>query len=494
MKNLIRLVSSLLAAAIIASVVSSCASDTNKISGSTDTVSPADTTDEITISYLDTLMPTDFGGADFNVLCRVGKEYEIWIENETGEVVEDAVYKRNSLVDEKYNVNVKAVAVPGGWDEQATFMNTVKKSVQADDRAYDLVAVYLAYGATLGIDGFFRNLYDLEGLDPSSPWWAKGFVDNNTVNNCLFFIAGDLSLTMWESMYGFFFNKVLAGDYNIDNLYSVVNEGAWTIAKLDEFAKRVSGDVNGDGKYTDADLYGYAANNHSIRAYITSCDVPIATRNSTGYYDLVYGTDKVMTLYDTVYSMLYDGNHIFVNNPTCGDEYRDVVPMFMDNRALFMSGSLDTTKKLREMEADFGIIPFPKYDESQKNYISHAYDGMSMFSVPKTVKDTALSGTITEALCAASKDYVIPAFYDITLQTKVTRDTESQAMLDLIRETVLFDFGFVHSVAFGGIFQLFGDTLILAKSPSYSSVYSRQQKTLEKKFEKVIEAYEEITG
>lgn len=495
MKKLLRTVSLLLASTMCASLLASCAENSNPgtdISDATTTVN--ETNEEVTTSNLDTLSPTDFGGADFNILCRVGKEYEIRIESETADVVEDAVYKRNALIDEKYNVNIKAVSVPGTWDEQAIFMDTVKKSVQAGDNAYDLVAAYLAYGANLGIEGYYRNLYELEGLDPTKPWWAAGFVENNTVNGCLFFIAGDLSLTMWESMYGFFFNKQLATDYNISNLYDVVNEGRWTVAKLDEYTKLVSNDLNGDGKYTDVDLYGYAANNHSLRAFITSCDIPIASRNSEGFYDLVYGTDKVMTLYDTVRSMIYDANFIFVNDPTCGDEYRDVIPMFMENRALFMSGSLDNTKKLREMESDFGIIPFPKYDENQKEYISHAYDGMSMFSVLKTVKDTTLSGTITEALCAASKDYVIPAFYDITLQTKVTRDTESQAMLDLIRETVHFDFGFVHAVAFGGIFQLFGDTMVINKKPSYSSVYAGQKKSFDKKFEKVMDAYAEITG
>jgi hypothetical protein len=493
MKNSVRVIAALLAAAAVITLIPSCASGGDKNSSS-ETTASGDTTSTETTGNLESLTATDFGGADFNILCRTEKEYEIWTEAENGEVVNDAVFKRNTLVDEKYNVAVKSVPVTGSWDTQATFLDAVKKSVQAGDNAYDLVAEYLAYGVTLGIDGYFLNLDTLEGLDTTSSWWAKGFVDNNTVNNCLFFIAGDLSLTMWESMYGFFFNKVLAEDYNIGDLYSLVTSGGWTLAKLNEYAKLVSGDVNGDGLYTNADLYGYVTNNHSVRAFVTSCDVPIASRNSDGYYDFVYGTDKVMTLYDTVRSMIFDGNYIFVNKTDGGDEYVDVIPMFMDNRALFISGSLDNTEKLRDMKSDFGIIPFPKYDEAQTNYISHAYDGMSMFSVPKSVKDTKMSGTVTEALCAASKDLVIPAFYDITLQTKVTRDTESQAMLDLIRQTVYFDFGYVHSVAYGGVFQLFGDSMLITKAPSYTSTFEKQSKTLQKKFDKVIEAYEEITG
>lgn len=494
MKKSLRLIASLLSAAAVATLVSSCASNEGNSNTPSDTSASADTTEAVTTSSLDSLTATDFGGADFNILCRTEKVYEIWIESETADVVEDAVYRRNNLVDEKYNVSVNAVEVTGSWDTQATFLDAVKKSVQAGDNAYDLVAEYLAYGVTLGIDGYFLNLNSLEGLDPSNPWWAKGFVDNNTVNGCLFFIAGDLSLTMWESMYAFFFNKVMAVDYNIGDLYTLVSSGGWTLAKLAEYAKLVSGDVNGDGLYTNEDLYGYVTNNHSVRAFVTSCDVPIAARNSDGYYDFVYGTDKVMTLYDTVRSMIFDSDYIFVNKTSGGDEYVDMIPMFMENHALFISGALDNTTKLREMESDFGIIPFPKYDDNQENYITHAYDGLSLFSVPKSVKDMTMSGTITEALCAASKDLVIPAFYDITLQTKVTRDTESQAMLDLIRETVYFDFGYVHSVAYGGIFQLFGDQMLITKAPSYSSVFAKQKPTFEKKFAKVIEAYEQITG
>lgn len=453
----------------------------------------ADTTAAETQAYINTLPATDFGGAVFNILGRDYKAYEVWSEAYDGEVVNDALFERNGRVGELFNVNITYTAVAGTWDKQETFKTAVTSSVMAGDNAYDLVAGYLAYTTSLAMDGYFMNLSELPILDLTRDWWAQGFVKNNTINGRIYFAAGDISLTMWEYMYGIFFNKQLAVNYNIENLYDTVKNGKWTLDTFTADIKKVSQDLNGDGKYTAEDLYGYITNSHSIRNFITTFDVPITKRNDAGSYDLVYYSDKVVTMYDKIYNFLYGDNTVFFSRPADDSDYVEILNMFMDNRGLFFSGTLDNTTMLRKMEADFGILPFPKYDENQKDYLSHSYDGMSIFAVPRSVKDTEMSGLITEALCAESNNTTVPAFYETVLQTKVVRDVESSEMLDLIRRTLFFDFGYVHGVPIGGIFQLFGDTL-KAKTVGFVSTYEKNAKTYETNFKKVIDAYMKLDG
>jgi hypothetical protein len=127
-----------------------------------------------------------------------------------------------------------------------------------------------------------------------------------------------------------------------------------------------------------------------------------------------------------------------------------------------MSGTLDNAPALRQSEVEFGILPFPKYDEDQENYLSHSYDGLSSFGVPLCAYDPEMCGMILEALCAESSYSVIPKYYDVVLQGRLARDEESKEVLDTIRENLYFDFGFVYSGAIGkglamGPFALFGD-------------------------------------
>ena len=58
-----------------------------------------------------------------------------------------------------------------------------------------------------------------------------------------------------------------------------------------------------------------------------------------------------------------------------------------------------------------------------------------------------MTSIITEALASESYKNVIPVFYDVALKTKSARDEESSAMIDLIRDTLTFDFGYINSGA-----------------------------------------------
>jgi len=83
------------------------------------------------------------------------------------------------------------------------------------------------------------------------------------------------------------------------------------------------------------------------------------------------------------------------------------------------------------MDADFGIIIHPKYDENQEGYWNFTGQPPIM-GVPVTTSDPERLGMVLEALCYYSTDTVIKAYYDVLLKTKIARDDESEAMLDIM--------------------------------------------------------------
>ncbi|MBO5275296.1 MAG: hypothetical protein J6I45_11845, partial [Clostridia bacterium] len=338
---------------------------------------------------------------------------------------------------------------------------------------------------TLAMEGMFYNIYEIGTVDLTNPWWASGYVNNNTFNDRMYMTVGDISLSMWKTLTCLYFNKKLAANYEIPDLYQIVRDGDWTLEQMENIAKGVSEDLDGDSAYTTEDLYGFVTGNFNVRAFVTSSDIPIASRNDEDSFDFVYYGDRLVSLYDRMYDMFNNGNAIRLDE--------NASKMFQDGHTLLVTGNLGGTQSLREMDTDFGIIPYPKYDDSQENYITHAGDILSVFAIPASVTEPKFCGAIMEAMGAESKSTVIPAFYEISLKGKVTRDNESEEMIDIIRDTVLFDFGFVHSVPMGGIYQIFGDQLVAGTS-NLASSYEKQAKAYNKKFEKVLEAYTKISG
>jgi hypothetical protein len=151
------------------------------------------------------------------------------------------------------------------------------------------------------------------------------------------------------------------------------------------------------------------------------------------------GSTKFNDVFNRIYEIMWDHGNWYVstndeNVPT------ENINMFSADLSLFFESDFYHIQTLREMESDFGVLPFPKYNEQQENYRTNVIF-FDTTSVPITVTDTDRSSIVIEALTAESARSVIPAYYEVSLKTKYSRDNESQEMLDLIFNTRVVDLG-----------------------------------------------------
>lgn len=153
-----------------------------------------------------------------------------------------------------------------------------------------------------------------------------------------------------------------------------------------------------------------------------------------------------------------------------GSDRDVIVPMFQDNRGLFYPQTLSFARDLRAMETDFGILPFPMYDSNQSDYCSVVRNAMSLIGIPTTVSSTEDCGLIMEALAMESYKTVIPAYYDVSLKVKLTRDDESDEMMDIIRSSLWMNFGYSYNMSTGNAGNYMRE-LIEKKSPNFMSEY-----------------------
>jgi ABC-type glycerol-3-phosphate transport system substrate-binding protein len=107
---------------------------------------------------------------------------------------------------------------------------------------------------------------------------------------------------------------------------------------------------------------------------------------------------------------------------------------------LFSVGALQEMVQLRDMPDDFGVVPFPKFNEEQARYYTRVIGGFP-FVVPGTNARPEIAGALMETMACETRNTVIPAYYESSLQEKFARDLDTAEMLDLMFETKVYDLG-----------------------------------------------------
>ncbi|MBO5274360.1 MAG: hypothetical protein J6I45_07085, partial [Clostridia bacterium] len=119
---------------MLVTLFASCTNTEDSVTSDVTTVAEAVTEDaETEIQYLAMLESITYDGASYTILGRDSFEDECWVESETGEVINDAVFRRNKAVEEKYHVSIGTVLTADGWNDQGVFMDAVRRSVQGQD-------------------------------------------------------------------------------------------------------------------------------------------------------------------------------------------------------------------------------------------------------------------------------------------------------------------------------------------------------------------------
>ena len=129
------------------------------------------------------------------------------------------------------------------------------------------------------------------------------------------------------------------------------------------------------------------------------------------------------------------------------------MPKLMANELLFYANQLLVTLNLREMESDFGIVPLPKANEQQKEYVSIANTWFSdHVVVPATCGRLEQTGHLLDAMGYYAQQYITPAFVEQSIKLKGVRDENSMKMINLILDTQTFDVGLIFE--WGGMSQM----------------------------------------
>ncbi|MBQ8508550.1 MAG: hypothetical protein IJ493_01445 [Clostridia bacterium] len=477
-----KLTSTLLLTAMLASLAA-C----GEASGVSDeTTTGTDSADAVTTDNRipDDLPEEDFGGYNFRFFTwgSAGERYVP--DSENGDIVNDAVYRRNRVVEERFNVTLSYV--DSGAANVTEMDKAVERTIMAGDEAFDLILNVAKHQTGQSLSGMFVNLYDLEYLDFSKPWWSAQLVEDLSFNGKLFVSSSNMHYDEFAQTKVFFFNKDLIDSYKLESPYSLVSSGAWTLDKMIAMTKDIYEDKNGNSERDESDVYGLLTT-QTHNAWSVALNIP-EWEKTGDKIELVALSDKMVSAFDKIFDWnnSSDGVYAFEN----GAFLNEIRTMFIGGNGLFAFGTIsDAANHYRDADVEYGIVPFPKYDENQENYRAfYAANGGHMFSVPKFASDLDRTGIIIEALSAEGYYTLIPVYYETALKNKYLRDEESVAMLDIITASRTISFSYCYDNYENGLG--FGNAWAKdAFYESYATFYATRENGAKARIAAVVEAF-----
>ncbi len=434
----------------------------------------------------DDLPAVTFDGRSYLIATTESKEYEILSEELTGEGTNDAVYDRNIRIEDRFDVKIEPVISSAPYED-------IRTVVMSGTYAYD-VAGFINYMAYTPI--FAKVLYnwtEVPYVDLSKPWYNQLANDPATINNTLFTVNGDLSISTLQYTYGMFFNYNILEQYGITSsqLYDMVFDGTWTIDNMRGIITGIWEDTNGDGTHDKNDVHGYSVCTngvHTTDVWLAALDIDVASIASDGSsFEVTFFNEKTVSALEKVLALTYDENGSYVNT---GD-WRETPSSFAEGKiAMTQLYFGETTESLGDMEDTYGILPLPKFDESQEGYYTNAWDQFTVFAIPKTISeaDKEVTGIIFEALNAESYKTVYPAYYDQALKSRYSAEPTTAEIIDIIMAGRKLEFTFQFGTKVSELPYLFRG-MVTAKDTNVASKYKKIQKALNKQIQTLIDLY-----
>ena len=452
-------------------------------------------TDETTVTEITTEDPLyqcelpkdlNYGGETVTMILAGGEGHtDEFLSESLGQgIVSDAVYERNVAVENMLSVKLEFFV-------HGSVNDALDRDIQSGSCEYEIVDNVTFIACIPAISGKYLNLNALEYIDTSKHYWNQGYNEMSTFTdeNKQYLASGALAISMYRLAYMTLYNKTLFEDYKIDDLYQTIVDGKWTLDLQYTLAKDHYFDKDGDGKVSQGDFYGFITGDTvSVDPYMVTSDIHMIGKDpATG--DLVFHKEEVSRVSDLCdkLQLIYNDSSVYV--------YKGMEDIVASDSAIdhfMMENALMVTSLFYKMETNFdrlagmsyGIAPIPKYDEFQKEYHSYVQAAVSSFGISAGINDPEQQekcAATLEAMAYHSYLLIRPAYYETVLSDRYMQDPQSMEVLNLIFDTLDFDFASCWSDIFPSA-NIRNDLrpVLSGKRNTVSSTFKRWERSLEK--------------
>jgi ABC-type glycerol-3-phosphate transport system substrate-binding protein len=285
------------------------------------------------------------------------------------------------------------------------------------------------------LEKFFVDWNTIPYINLEEPWWYQNITNDLCFGDKVYAMTGDY-VTYVGSIDCLVFNKDIFDDLGLEYPYQDVLDGTWTFEKFTELVKKGAKDLDGNGiMEADKDQYGLVGWGYEIApALLVSSGFSPLDRDADNMPVLNQNTSEAHDIYQKIVDIFADGQTAFA---AYDNDWSLQYTMFTEGRAMFKDLFLSEITGYKEVEFDFGVVPYPKWDENSP-YMNRSSNMSPLTYIPVTNTNLELTGAVLEELAFQIAKKLTPTYFDVVLTVKQTRDVQSEEMLPIIKNNARF--------------------------------------------------------
>ena len=415
-------------------------------------------------TYEDPTAGLNYNGKAVNFLVRSGSQYlrEWWSEAPQSNV-DWQIYGRNVRVQDSLNVKLNYILQDEGADNEA-FYTTVLNTAMSGLGGIDVVSGFAAYATNQNVLPYYVNWFDSEKLpylNLDRKYWNQNYQRDAAAFGKLYVNVGDMNLSLYDRCMVVYFNKAKAESYVKDSagkaidLYELVQRGEWYYETFYGIIKDIYEDTGSVQDQRDnEDFYGVTGikGSEASDAFLYSLGGMLTATASDGSHALVTNTklEILGDIYTAMTDFWYsDGAIMPGDSGTNYDIFTEGHALFTVDVVWHYSAGL---QKLQAMDGGYGIIPMPKLDEDQDEYITGVQDAYNTMAILQSggSQDFEMISAVMEKMCYESYSNVRPYYVETILMTR-QMDMDSSMCFNYVLDGIRWDFSDVYATAIGTV-------------------------------------------
>jgi hypothetical protein len=470
------------------------------------------------------LKDLDFGGETFMIHTSINVDadqqasyrssnYLIQGADEIeGDKASDSALQRNQKVAEDLNIVFRYIESDYDYGVSGS---EIRSLIQAGAEGINLIINDL--GTTrLSAEGLFHDATYGKYFNFDEKYWYDGLMESASLNvDTRFMLAGDYFIDVTRHSHCLLMNKdyyqQLGGDP--ESIYGLVDNGGWTLDALisiinggEEAYNYLTGetgysynatyiDSQGNHKRDTRDQWGIAMSGWwgTIIPFLTTSDPGYIARDEKGYPVITVNNERTVSLAEKLTTLYHTDNtavQVHKDNDTAIDA-------FVEGRILFLTyqrlGSLESNV-FSSAELNMAILPYPKLDDLQPDYISTIHDTTEVGFIPSSVSFSGLEfvSAVVEYLSQMTSEIVMPKYYESTLKVRYSKNPDNARMIQLIHDHYGNAFPFVWDLGDQNIFTSGVYESVYKNTTAVASNYRSFESSAQSDLEDYITDYEDI--